>query len=117
MSSAIIDLQKGQIMEFHNKLTPAELERLAILAEKLGYAQLCIGKILRHGYLSGDPATNSGATNRDLLEEGLGHVLHAAYRLCDAEDLSQSAIRRHAENKAATIEPWLHHQVAADDHQ
>jgi hypothetical protein len=36
-------------MKFSNELSDAEVERLAILAEEMGEAQQCIGKILRHG--------------------------------------------------------------------
>ena len=33
-----------------NELSPAEVERLAILAEEMGEAIQVIGKVLRHGY-------------------------------------------------------------------
>lgn len=35
-------------------LTPAQIERLAYLAEELGEAIQAVGKILRHGYDSGE---------------------------------------------------------------
>ena len=42
-------------MDHFNKLTPAEAERLAILAEECGEVIQVIGKILRHGYDSYHP--------------------------------------------------------------
>lgn len=48
-----------------NGLTPAEIERLGMLAEEAAeIAQMC-GKILRFGYESTHP--DGGPTNRDLL--------------------------------------------------
>ena len=37
-------------MNNFNQLTPAETERLAILAEECGEVIQAVGKILRHGY-------------------------------------------------------------------
>lgn len=48
-----------------NQLTPAQAERLAILAEECGEVIQIIGKILRHGLDSFHPAT--GVVNRTLL--------------------------------------------------
>lgn len=53
-------------MTHFNQLTPAEAERLAMLAEECGEVIQVIGKILRHGYDSYHPA-NSTVTNRQLL--------------------------------------------------
>lgn len=52
--------------EHFNKLTPAEAERLAMLAEECAEVIQIIGKILRHGYESHHPETPD-ITNRDLL--------------------------------------------------
>lgn len=52
--------------EHFNKLTPAEAERLAMLAEEAGEIIQIVGKILRHGYESNHPE-NPDWTNRDLL--------------------------------------------------
>lgn len=49
-----------------NNLTPAEAERLAMLAEECGEVIQIIGKILRHGYDSRHP--DGGMTNRELLQ-------------------------------------------------
>lgn len=56
-----------------NKLTPAQAERLAMLAEECGEVIQIIGKILRHGYDSYHPV-NPRVSNRDLLAKELRDV-------------------------------------------
>lgn len=55
-----------------NNLTPAEAERLAVLAEECGEVIQVIGKILRHGYESHHPDTpdvsNRTLLNREVLD-------------------------------------------------
>lgn len=91
-----------------NNLSPAELERLAILAEEMGEALQEIGKILRHGYDACNP--NTGITNRRRLEIELGDVRHAMIMLCDAKDVRKDAIHEHADYKKATIGNRLRYQ-------
>ncbi len=55
-----------------NGLTPAQAERLAMLAEECGEVVQVIGKILRHGYDSRHP--NGGPTNKELLAAELRDV-------------------------------------------
>lgn len=95
--------------DHHNNLTPAEAERLALCLEEMGEAQQIIGKILRHGYESFDP-TKPSPTNRQLLEQELGHVFHAIQRMADAEDIYLDTLESHADQKAETVGQWLHHQ-------
>jgi len=61
-----------------NKLTPAQAERLAMLAEECGEVMQVIGKILRHGYDSYHPDTGEG--NRALLVKEMTDLMavHAA---------------------------------------
>lgn len=96
-----------------NGLTPAEAERLAILAEELGEAQQIVGKILRHGFDSHNPLDPTAGTNRGMLERELGDVRCAMIRLCNAGDLSKEAIHARAATKAETSKPYLHHQEEA----
>lgn len=56
-----------------NQLTPAQAERLAMLAEECAEVISVIGKILRHGYDSYHPNTPA-ITNRDLLAHELADV-------------------------------------------
>ncbi len=88
----------------YNILTPAQAERLALLAEEMGEAIQAIGKILRHGY---DPP---GYTNRDALEEELGHVGYAIALMRMEGDLEESNIDKAFDIKAENIIPYLHHQ-------
>jgi NTP pyrophosphatase (non-canonical NTP hydrolase) len=96
-----------------NKLTPGQLERLAILGEEMGEAQQIIGKILRHGYDSHNPDVvvpedERPETNTELLEKELGDVVFAINQLGD--DVSLSAIGKRVLAKAEKIKPYLHHQ-------
>lgn len=96
-------------MTHFNQLTPAQAERLALLAEELGEAQQAIGKILRHGFESRHPTT-PGPTNRESLERELGDVCHAIARLADAGDVQAEVIEHRAADKRVTVAPYLHHQ-------
>jgi hypothetical protein len=94
-------------------LSPAQLERLALLSEELGEAQQAIGKILRHGYESHNPFSASvSPSNREALEAELGHVQHAVDRMTLAADLSVVAVNGAKKAKADRIGRWLHHQTA-----
>jgi NTP pyrophosphatase (non-canonical NTP hydrolase) len=97
-------------MSFSNRLTDAQLERLAILSEELGEAQQAIGKILRHGYESCNPDGNQSRTNRDDLETELGDVMFAMSLISDAGEVSPIAVCERALIKAKKILPYLHHQ-------
>ena len=90
-----------------NGLTPAEAERLALLSEELGETVQAIGKVLRHGYENSHP--DGGPTNRESLERECGDVRHAILRLCDAGDLREAAINEHADDKAISVQEYLHH--------
>ena len=92
-----------------NGLTPAEAERLALLAEEMGEAIQAIGKVLRHGYESRHP--EGGPTNREALEHECGDVRHAMIRLCDAGDLDKQRIHDCADMKAKTVSRYLHHST------
>ena len=66
-------------MDHFNKLTPAQAERLAMLAEECAEVIQIVGKILRHGYESYHPETPQ-ETNRDMLEDEVGD-LHAVLEM------------------------------------
>lgn len=99
--------------EHHNQLTPAEAERLAILAEEMGETIHVIGKILRHGYESYNPFVDY-ETNRSLLNKELGDVRYAMMSMCNAGDLSEEEIHKQADLKARRIREFLHHQESND---
>lgn len=96
----------------HNKLTPSQAERLALLLEELGEAQQSIGKILRFGYDSHDPAIDAEMTNRFLLENELGNVRAAMHLMFKAGDLNEDMVTYHKEDKLKRVGEFLHHQGA-----
>ncbi|HQT96841.1 MAG TPA: hypothetical protein PK416_03045 [Thermodesulfobacteriota bacterium] len=89
-------------------LSPAELERLALLMEEMGESIQAIGKIMRHGYESRHP--DGGPTNRELLEKEIGHVNVAVRMMVDSEDLWQTRIQGHEFKKVGSVGQYLHHQ-------
>lgn len=93
-----------------NQLSPAEVERLALLAEEMGESIQVVGKILRHGYESFNPDDPKRTTNRQLLTHELGDVRHSVDRLCDADDLSKQNIGVRAHMKSQRVGKYLHHQ-------
>lgn len=93
-----------------NELTPAEIERLAILVEETGEALQMIGKILRHGYESHNPLIEDSLTNRTDLELELGDVFSAINRMSKAGDIDIEDIESHSIVKDVKIKRWLHHQ-------
>ncbi len=96
-----------------NGLSPAEAERLALLAEECAEVVQVVGKILRHGYESTHP--DGGTTNRALLEAEIGDV-RAAYRLMVREDdISDAALARAFTSKNERMRQYLHHQRATGD--
>lgn len=95
-------------MSSFNKLSQAEAERLALLAEELGECIQAIGKILRHGYESCHP--KGGPSNRTALEREIADVRVAIKFLADAADISCAAISAHEDEKVKAVRKYLHHQ-------
>jgi NTP pyrophosphatase (non-canonical NTP hydrolase) len=103
----IFKRKTGQLAHFNN-LTPAEAERLAILAEEMGESIQSIGKILRHGYDSVNP--NTGVNNKEALTFEIADVLNAIDRLTKAGDLSLGAIEAERHMSKPRKLGYLHHQ-------
>ncbi len=98
-----------------NRLTPAQAERLAIVAEECGEVVQAIGKILRHGYESWHPADPDGPNNRERLERELGDLRAVVQMMSDAGDVGALAIQQYAIGKAHRMRPYLHHQGPTHD--
>lgn len=94
--------------EHFNKLTPAEVERLALLSEECGEVIQAIGKILRHGYESCHP--DSSVTNRENLEREIGDAYAAMTILIENEDVRSAQIRTFRSLKLDRVGSYLHHQ-------
>jgi len=97
-------------MEPFNGLTPAQVERLAVLSEELGEAQQRVGKILRHGYTRSKKVVN----NREQLEIELGDVMAAISVLVRYQDLRLGRIRDRKHHKLQTVWDYLHHNKKED---
>jgi NTP pyrophosphatase (non-canonical NTP hydrolase) len=100
-------------MDPFNKLTPAEAERLALLAEECSEVIQAVGKILRHGYESTNPTVFRGPTNRAALERELGDVGAAIAFLLAAGDVNGLRIEDFAAQKLKRVRIFLHHQEPA----
>lgn len=93
-----------------NKLTPGQAERLAALAEEAGSVVHAIGKILKHGYESYDPTDKNSPSNRERLEQKLGHLDSVICLLAAAEDVDADKVFGYVKEKVASLEKYSHHQ-------
>lgn len=93
-------------------LSPAEIERLAILIEEAGEVIQAASKILRHGYESGHP--DSPKTNRQDLERELGDFQCAMTHLAYWLDIDQVAVTQASKRKLLRRTEYMHHQPPMD---
>lgn len=94
-------------MEHFNRLTPAEAERLAYLAEEMGEALQAIGKVLRHGYDSHNPDQPHAGDSRVQLTKELVDVVGAIARMACEGDIPAETLSKADPNKGAR---YMHHQ-------
>lgn len=92
-----------------NKLTPAEDERLALLAEECAEVVKAVTKIQRHGYESHNPHDLAAGSNRAQLENEIGNVIAAVRLLTTAGDVRATNIAESTADKLATVRQYLHH--------
>jgi len=71
-----------------NKLTPAEAERLAMLAEEAGEIVQIVGKVLRHGYESKHPDNLDGPNNRTMLKKEVDDLCAIWMQMARCGDVS-----------------------------
>lgn len=90
-----------------NQLTPAQAERLDLLAEECAEVIQAVSKIKRHGYESRHP--DGGPSNRNQLEKELGQVMLAIGMMEDRGDIDNEGIERGHHEKLMNIDRWLHH--------
>jgi hypothetical protein len=110
VQALILENERLRRLQPFNGLSPAEVERLALLAEEMGEAIQVVGKVLRHGYESHNPNDPERTTNRKLLMHELGDVRHSVDRMCDADDVSKQIIGVRARLKGQRVKQYLHHQ-------
>lgn len=95
-------------MDHFNQLTPAETERLAMLAEECSEVIQMVGKILRHGYGSHHP-NDPGINNRRMLHSEITDLFAVVTMMADARDIHRvdpSEVSAAARRKLE----WAHHQ-------
>lgn len=86
-----------------NKVTPPEIERLAILAEECGEVTQMVGKILRFGWYGTKTKAKDYGPNSARLEEEVGNLINIVNMMVDAGDISRNSIHRHTKSKRRTI--------------
>lgn len=96
-------------MKHFNNLTPAEAERLAMLAEEAGEIVQIIGKILKHGYESHHP-NKPEETNRKLLETEIGDLFGIVDEMKTNQDLIHWRIEQSRIKKWEKALKYAHHQ-------
>lgn len=95
-------------------LTPAEIERLAILAEECGEVVRAVGKVFRFGWESQSPyKLQGGRSNRAELEQEIGHVRAAVNLMLDAEDLRLGDVQAWQKSKRGRLNRWTQHQACS----
>ncbi|UWZ84635.1 hypothetical protein [Occallatibacter riparius] len=92
-------------------LTPAEIERLALLAEECGEAVQAVCKVLRHGWESQSPY--GGKTNRVALEREIGNVRAVVNLMLDEKDVRLGDVQAWQRAKRGQIVKWTHHQACS----
>jgi NTP pyrophosphatase (non-canonical NTP hydrolase) len=99
-----------------NKLTPAESERLAMLAEEAGEIVQMVGKILRHGYESYHPDDPNMTSNRTHLMNELNDLNGVIFGMCKYEDLDVKHFSlANAVSAWDRKIKWSHHQDKTDE--
>jgi len=96
-------------------LSPAEIERLALLVEECGEAMQAAGKVLRHGWRSSSPF--GGPPNNVALEREIGDVHAACDLLIASDDMRGGDIGHWRRRKRISVEKYLHHQPTSEDCQ
>lgn len=95
-------------MTHFNNLSPAQAERLAMLAEECGEVIQVIGKILRHGLYNHHPL-NPGMPNSELLRRELDDVDAVVAMMIEAGDLIEQEFEELSLSRAKKLR-YAHHQ-------
>lgn len=92
-----------------NKLTPAEAERLAWLAEEAAEVVQAAMKILRHGYEDYNPMDPEGKPYRSHLEKEIGQLTLTIALMGERGDIDIDNVESHSKEKAKGADTWLHY--------
>lgn len=108
-AAEILAKNRTVAMEPFHGLTPAQAERLYMLAEEASeVAQTCM-KILRHGYSSYNPDSDKYASNGDQLENELLDLFVVYERMAAYGDLKRLDFYHTAKRWVKKLK-WAHHQ-------
>lgn len=92
-----------------NRLSAAEVERLALIAEECAEVIHVVAKVLRHGYESHHP--RGTLSNRQLLEREIGDVRFAEMLMARCGDVDSERILVEMVGKGDSVDEYLHHQL------
>lgn len=92
-----------------NLLTPAEIERLALLAEEAAEIVQITSKILRFGKQSFHPNDPTETTNIKLLEMECSHIMVAIQLLAQEDDIDTLYLEDHFKGKVESVNNYLEH--------
>lgn len=90
-----------------NELTPAEIERLTLVAEEAAEVIQAVTKILRHGWTSTHP-DHPGYNNRSLFIRELGDFRGAVQICFQAKDVLLPSYQYYALDKLHRVQSYLH---------
>lgn len=113
----VVEDTRPEWVPHFNGLSPAEDERLAMLAEEAGEIVQAIGKIQRHGYANGHPCdvtlhgnVINGRDNRANLEREIGDLLGIVDHMKKRGDLDGVRILARRDEKMKRAAQYLRHQ-------
>ena len=93
-----------------NNLTPAEIERLAMLAEECGEVVQIVCKVLRHGYESYHPDDMNKETNKDILVDELLDVFAVLWLMNNKGDIITPDVNAWLKDRVARKLKYSHCQ-------
>lgn len=93
-------------------MTPAEIERLVLLAEEAAEVQQIIMKILRHGKQSFHPDDSERTSNIMLLQKEIGDFQYVLDLMAHNRDISADGIQEFKKQKSRSVGRYLHHNEA-----
>lgn len=96
-----------------NNLSPAEIERLTLVAEEAAEVIQAVTKILRHGWTSTHPSFPEH-NNREQLAKEIGDFRGAVALLTQATELTVHEYQHFALDKLKRIQKYLHCQENID---
>lgn len=102
------EIERGFANAGQPGLSPAEIERLAILSECCGQVVQAVGKVSRFGWQSQSPY--GGKTNLVALEREIGNLRAIVTLMIDCKDVRLGDVQSWQKAKKAALEKWTIYQ-------